>query len=224
MIKVQSLVFNDFLENTYILWDETKECLIIDPGCYYANESGDLKKFIEGKALKPILLLNTHCHIDHIFGNRFVKETFQVRFAAHEKEVAGLNGAVAIGKMYGIHLTPSPQPDDFLNEGDIIRFGNSSLDVLFTPGHSPGSISFYSFPDKFIIGGDVLFQGSIGRTDLPGGDYDTLMQSINDKILPLPDDVTVYNGHGSSTTIGAERKENPFVLEYAAERNKVHIR
>ncbi|MBA2407715.1 MAG: MBL fold metallo-hydrolase [Chitinophagales bacterium] len=221
MIHIQSFVFNDFLENTYLLWDETKECLIIDPGCYYAHESEDLKKFIDGNKLKPTLLLNTHCHVDHIFGNRFVMETYNITFYTNEIEVPILNAAEAIGKLYGIHVTPSPQPNGFLNEGDEVKFGNSSLAILFTPGHSPGSICFYSSPDKFLIGGDVLFQGSIGRTDLPGGDYDTLMQSILNKVLLLPDDVKVYSGHGPMTTIGVEQKANPFVLEYAAERKKV---
>ena len=220
MINVHHFVFNDFLENTYVLWDETNECVIIDPGCYYPNERSDLENFIEGKGLKPVLLLNTHCHIDHVLGNKWVKEKYEIDLLIHQKEVVVLNSAESIGKMYGIYVEPSPTPDRFLAEGEKVTFGNSMLDVFFTPGHSPGSISFYSENDKFVMGGDVLFQSSIGRTDLPGGSYQLLMESIFNKLLILPDDVVVYSGHGPSTTIGEERKNNPFVLEYATEIQK----
>lgn len=216
MIQVQHFVFNDFMENTYILWDESGECVIIDPGCYTESERNDLEQFISGNQLKPGLLLNTHCHIDHVFGNKWVKETYGIEFLTHKKEVVVLNTLESVGKMYGIFTPPSPAPDRFLEEGDEVGFGTSSLAVLFTPGHSPGSISFYSAADKFVIGGDVLFQSSIGRTDLPGGSYQVLMESIFNKLMVLPDDTIVFNGHGPSTTIGEERRNNPFVLEYAA--------
>lgn len=220
MINIHHFVFNDFLENTYVLWDETNECVIIDPGCYDPSERSDLEKFIEGKNLKPVLLLNTHCHIDHVLGNKWVKEKYAIDLLIHQKEVVVLNNAESIGKMYGIYVAPSPVPDRFLSEGEKVTFGNSMLEIFFTPGHSPGSISFYSENDKFVIGGDVLFQSSIGRTDLPGGSYQVLMESIFNKLLVLPDDVVVYSGHGPETTIGEERKNNPFVLEYAAEMQK----
>lgn len=215
MIQLHQFVFNDFSENTYVLWNETKECLIVDPGCYYASEREDLKKFIEGKKLQPMFLLNTHCHVDHVFGNKWVKESFKVPFYAHQADLFLLNAAVATGSMYGLFVEPSPQPDRFIREGETISFGNSLLKIFEAPGHSPGSVCFYDEKEKLLISGDVLFQGSIGRFDLPGGDYETLMQSIFNKLLVLPDDVKVYSGHGPMTTIGAERRTNPFVLEYA---------
>ncbi|MEO6166316.1 MAG: MBL fold metallo-hydrolase [Chitinophagales bacterium] len=218
MIQVQHFVFNDFMENTYILWDESDECVIIDPGCYLESERNDMAQFISGNNLKPVFLLNTHCHIDHVFGNKWVKETYGIEFLTHKKEVVVLNTVESVGKMYGIFTDQSPAPDRFLDAGDEVVFGNSLLGVLFTPGHSPGSISFYSGAGKFVIGGDVLFQSSIGRTDLPGGSYHVLMESIFNELMVLPDDTVVYNGHGPSTTIGEERRSNPFVLEYAAER------
>lgn len=220
MINVHYFVFNDFLENTYVLWDETYECVIIDPGCYYPAEREELEKFIKVNGLKPVLLLNTHCHIDHILGNKWVKDSFNIDFLMHRNDLVVLNNAMNVAKMYGISIEPSPQPDRLLEEGEMISFGNSSLGILFTPGHSPGSISFYSPDDKFIIGGDVLFQSSIGRTDLPGGHYETLMQSIFNKFLILPDEVTVYSGHGPTTTVGEEKKNNPFVLEYETEMKR----
>ena len=225
MIQLHSFIFNDFSENTYVVWDETRECLIIDPGCSYENEREDLKKFIEANNLFPRLMLNTHCHIDHIFGNRWVIENYKVPFYAHHADLFLLNAAAATGKMYGMHVDPSPQPDRLIDEGDEIRFGNTILNVLFTPGHSPGSICFYheannserASTQPVIISGDVLFQNSIGRFDLPGGDYETLMQSIFTKLLTLPDDTMVYSGHGPATTIGDERRHNPFLLEYETE-------
>ena len=217
MIQLHQFVFNDFSENTYVLWDETNECVIIDPGCYYENERNDLRKFMEGNKLKPVLLLNTHCHIDHVLGNKWVKENFQVPFHAHHADLHLLNAAVATGKMYGVFVEASPLPDRFIQEGEVVSFGNSTLKIFEVPGHSPGSICFYSEKDKVVIGGDVLFQNSIGRFDLPGGNYEILMQSIFNKLLMLPDDVKVYSGHGQETTIGEERRLNPFLLEYKAE-------
>lgn len=216
MIQLHQFVFNDFSENTYVLWDETNECVIVDPGCYYANEREDLKKFIEGKKLRPVLL-NTHCHVDHVFGNKWVKENFSVPFYAHQADLFLLNAAAATGSIYGLFVEPSPQPDRFIREGEEISFGNSTLKIFEAPGHSPGSVCFYNEEEKLLISGDVLFQGSIGRFDLPGGDYETLMQSIFNKLMILPDEVKVYSGHGPVTTIGAERRTNPFVLEYEAE-------
>jgi len=217
MIQLYQFVFNDFSENTYILWDETNECVIVDPGCYYANEREDLKKFIEGKNLQPVLLLNTHCHVDHVFGNKWVKEHFNIPFYAHQADLFLLNAAVATGSIYGLFVEPSPQPDRFIREGETISFGNSTMKIFEAPGHSPGSVCFYDEKEKLLISGDVLFQSSIGRFDLPGGDYETLMQSIFSKLMSLPDEVKVYSGHGPVTTIGAERRTNPFVLEYEAE-------
>ncbi len=220
MIHVQHFVFNDFLENTYLLWDETGDCIIIDPGCYAAEERQAMLQFIEGNDLKVVLLLNTHCHIDHVLGNKWVMETFNVPFWTHKKEVVVLDTLVNVGKMYGFFVEPSPAPGRFLEEGDEVTFGKAKLSVLFTPGHSPGSISFFAADEQFVIGGDVLFQSSIGRTDLPGGSYRLLMESIMQKLMVLPDEVVVYSGHGPSTTIGIERRNNPFILEYMAELEK----
>jgi len=220
MIQVQHFVFNDFLENTYLLWDETGDCLIIDPGCNTPEERQAVLQFIEGNKLKVVLLLNTHCHIDHVLGNKWVKETCGVAFWTHKKEVVVLDTLVNVGKMYGVFVEASPPPDRFLEEGDEVTFGNSKLSVLFTPGHSPGSISFYAEAEQFVIGGDVLFQSSIGRTDLPGGSYHLLMENIMNKFMVLPDEVVVYSGHGPATTIGLEKRNNPFILEYMAESEK----
>lgn len=217
MTQIHQFVFNAFLENTYVLWDETRDCAIIDPGCYYANEREDLKKFITGNNLYPKLLLNTHCHIDHITGNKWVKENYQIPLYAHQADLFLLNEAQATASMYGLFVEPSPQPDRFIAEGEIISFGTSTLKVLEAPGHSPGSVCFYDQPGKIIISGDVLFQNSIGRFDLPGGVYETLMQSIFNKLLILDDDIRVYSGHGPATTIGEEKRLNPFIKEYESE-------
>ena len=211
MIHIHFLTFNPFQENTYILYDETKECVIIDPGCYEKEEKKEMKKFIEENKLKPVRLLNTHCHIDHILGNSFIADTYNLKLEMHEKDLPVLNSTVDYGQLFGLNVDPSPQPEKFLQEGDEIKFGNSKLKVIFVPGHAPGHIAFVCEDQKFVINGDVLFEGSIGRTDLPGGDHETLIESIMQKMLPLGDDYKVYTGHGSPTTIGFERNNNPFL-------------
>jgi hydroxyacylglutathione hydrolase len=212
MISIQSFVFSPFQENTYVLFDETKECIIIDPGCYDKRERAELASFIEVNKLKPVKLINTHCHLDHVFGNGFVADTFHLKLEIHKNEKAVLDAFLPTANLYNLNASPSPPPSIYLSEGDVITFGNSTLEILFTPGHSPGSITFYNREQKIMIAGDVLFQGSIGRTDLPGGNFQTLMDSIKNKLFPLGDDYTVYNGHGSSTTIGFERMNNPFLV------------
>ena len=211
MISIKAFIFGPFQENTYVLYDETKECIILDPGCYDANEKRELVDFIELQGLKPVKLINTHAHIDHMVGNSFVAGKFNLKLEMHEQDVVLLQAAPVYGQNWGIHCEPSPDPDVLLNEGDEIHFGNSVLKVLFTPGHSPGSISLHSPGDNFVIAGDVLFYGSIGRTDLPGGDFDTLIKSIKEKLFPLGDTCKVYSGHGPVTTIGFERENNPFL-------------
>ena len=221
MAQVHYFSFSPFAENSYIIYDETKECIIIDPGCYTVEERQTLSDFIRSNALTPVRLINTHCHLDHVFGNRYVAETYQLALEIHEGELPVLEAAPMVAQMYGIpnvQQSPDADPDKFIQEGDVIEFGNTKLAVLFTPGHSPASVSFYCEEDGFLIGGDVLFQGSIGRTDLPGGDYDTLLQSIINQFMPLPDHVVVYSGHGNPTTIGAERRSNPFITNYIMER------
>ncbi len=211
MIQIQTFTFNPFQENTFVLYDETKECVIIDPGCYSDSEKDELANFVEKNELKPIHLLNTHCHIDHILGNKFVSEQYGLLPQFNEKDVEILLATTAYGSSMGINVETSPMPENYLNEGDIVKFGNSELEIIFTPGHCPGEICFYHKGQKFVIGGDVLFYGSIGRTDLPGGDYATLISSIKNKLLPLGDDYVVYPGHGPKTNIGLEKKQNPFL-------------
>ena len=211
MITIKLFSFNPFSENTYILSDESGECVIIDPGCYSSEEEQELKSYIENNQLRPVKLLNTHCHVDHVFGNLFVAETWKLGLEMHREDLPLLASFPKVCQMYGFPGGPQPEPAVFLEEGDQVKFGNSVLEILFTPGHAPGHIVFYHAGQQFLIGGDVLFQGSIGRTDLPGGNFETLEKSIREKLYTLPDAVTVYPGHGPSTTIGWEKKSNPFV-------------
>jgi len=209
-MNIEVFVFNAFYENTYILYDETGECAIIDPGCSSYEEKQKLTQFIQEKNLNPVLLLNTHCHIDHILGNQFIHQHFKLPLGGHRGEIPVLASAVQIAHMYQLYYEPSPEISVFYEDGDTIAFGNTQLKVLFVPGHSPASIAFYHQDSASLIGGDVLFQGSIGRTDLPGGDYDTLISSIQKKLFTLPDAVRVHSGHGNPTTIGIEKTTNPF--------------
>lgn len=214
MLSVQCFTFNPYQENTYLLSDETKNCVIIDPGCYTATEQKELSTYIEQQGLTVELLLNTHGHIDHMMGNSYVKNTYQVPFLTHELVIKELDYVPGYAPMFGLSVEPSPHPDTLLDEGDVVKFGNTELQVFFTPGHSAGHISFLHEESKQLFSGDVLFQGSIGRTDLPGGSYPVLMETIVKKILPLGDDVIVYSGHGPETSIGVERQSNPFILQY----------
>lgn len=219
MTNVQAFAFNPFSENTYLVYDESRECLIIDPGCYTPSERQQLHDFIAAQQLKPVRLINTHCHIDHVLGNRYVAETYGLELEIHQGELPVLESVPMVAQMYGIpniQQSPDPNPERYLQEGDFITFGNSQLKILLTPGHSPASVSFYCEASKFVIGGDVLFRGSIGRTDLPGGNHSTLMESIERELMSLPDDTIVYAGHGPTTTVGEERQSNPFILEYNA--------
>jgi len=214
MIIIKSFCFNSFEENTYILSDETGQCIIIDPGCHLANEEKELSSYISENQLKPVRLLNTHCHIDHILGNYYVATKYDLKPEIHRNEIKVLESSVYVSQLYQINLSPSPQPGRFIEEGETIIFGKSKLETLFTPGHSPGSITFYCREQAFVISGDVLFERSIGRTDLPGGNYEVLIDAIMTKLLPLGDEVAVYSGHGAPTTIGMEKKFNPFLREH----------
>ncbi len=209
-MNIKSFTFNAFSENTYILYDETKECTIIDPGCSNVAECKEMSDFINENHLLPVKLINTHCHIDHILGNKYISETYRLKLTAHKKEAQVLQFGVQTALMYQISYDPSPAIEIFIDEGDTITFGKSSLNVLFTPGHSPASISLLSIDAKMLISGDVLFQGSIGRTDLPGGNFETLTRVIRSKFFTLPDETRVYSGHGDPTTIGVEKMTNPF--------------
>jgi len=211
MLTVHRFTFNPVQENTYVVYNEKGQCCIIDPGCYFASEEQALKNFIEETGLRPELLINTHCHLDHIFGNRFVHKSWGLSLHLNRLEKAVLDYGPASGQLWQLPFDNYDGELIFIDEGDVIRLGEDELQILFTPGHSPGHLSFYSPDHKFVISGDVLFQGSVGRTDLPGGDFDTLEQSIRTKLYQLPEDVIVYPGHGESTTIGDEMKSNPFV-------------
>ncbi|MFD3003394.1 MBL fold metallo-hydrolase [Pontibacter toksunensis] len=210
-MKVTCLTFNPFQENTYVLHDDTKECVVIDPGCYEKQEREELKNYIEENGLKVVRLLNTHCHIDHILGNKFVADTYKVGLEIHREDEQTLRAVPTYAPSYGFQMYEEVLPSAYLKEGDVVTFGNTELQVLFTPGHAPGHVVFYNGPEKICIGGDVLFQNSIGRTDLPGGNFDILITSIKSKLFAMPDDVTVYPGHGPETTIGHERNKNPFL-------------
>lgn len=210
MLQVRSFVFNPFQENTFVLYDETKECAIIDPGCADEKENSQLREFIKKEDLRVKLLLNTHCHIDHVLGNRFVKDTYKVNLLIHRTEEPILKAAEVYAPNYGFYGYQHEPADAWLEEGDVLMIGNQTFEVLFVPGHSPGHVAFYSEKNRILISGDVLFYNSIGRTDLPGGDRQTLLNSIHTKLFTLPDHVKVYPGHGPETTIGFEKKTNPF--------------
>jgi glyoxylase-like metal-dependent hydrolase (beta-lactamase superfamily II) len=187
-----------------------KECIIIDPGCYFDAEKETLQSFIDAQKLIPTKLVNTHCHLDHVFGNKFIAETYGLTLSLHKKEEAMLQMAPASGLMFDLPFDNYQGKFNFLEEPDSIFLGEDKLEIIDTPGHSPGSISFYSRIQHFIVAGDVLFEGSIGRTDLPGGDHQTLLNSIKQKLFSLPNEVIVYAGHGNNTTIGREKMYNPY--------------
>ena len=214
MLSIKSFTFNPVQENTYVLYNAQGQCCIIDPGCYFEEERATLKEFIVKSGLTPVLLLNTHCHLDHVFGNKFVHETWNLTLHIHEKEKIVLETAPIAGKTWQLPFDNYEGPLATLKEGETIKVGNDELEIRFAPGHSPGSVCFYHEAGGFVIGGDVLFNGSIGRADLPGGDYDTLINSIQTQLFTLPDDTKVYSGHGPMTTIGIEKMNNPFVKLY----------
>ena len=212
MLQIQSFIFSPIQENTYILYNELKECIIIDPGSYFDEEKDAMKAFIEQKQLVPKMLLNTHSHLDHVFGNKFIAETYGLTLQLHEKEKTVLEFAPVSGLKYNMPFDNYTGELIFLKEGDKIILGTDELEIFETPGHSPGHIVFYCRKQNFVISGDVLFQRSVGRTDLPGGSHQTLLNSINKKLLVLPDETKVYSGHGAVTTIGEEKKYNPFLI------------
>ncbi len=214
MFHQKTFIFNPFAENTYILYQDSGEAVIIDPGCSNAAEESMLAGFISDKKLKPIRLLLTHAHLDHILGNAFIFRRYGLAPFMHRSDLDLLHSLVAICEMYGIGgISPSPEPAGYLNDGDLINIGEIELKAIYLPGHSAGSLCYYSNTEKCLWGGDVLFNQSIGRTDLPGGHSETLIKGIKTKLFTLPDDVTVYSGHGIPTTIGFEKKNNPFVGE-----------
>lgn len=211
MIQIHSFEFSPFSENTYVLWDETNEAVVIDPGCLAQYEKEELANFITTKSLTIKLLLQTHAHLDHVFGSAFVKRKYGVKMLMHQNEVPVLDNVASRSSSWGIKGYEPVEADEFIDESSVIKFGNATLSVLFVPGHAPGHVAFVNHDQKFVIGGDVLFRGSIGRTDFPLCNHADLINSIQTKFLTLPDDYTVYPGHNEPTTIGYERKNNPFL-------------
>lgn len=212
MLQIQSFTFNPFQENSFVLFNEHKECWIIDPGMSNSNEEQELIAFINSNQLNPKAIINTHAHIDHILGIDFVANNFQIPFFLHEKELPILNNATHTAKMFGFDYEGVKTVPQFISEKNELLLGSESLEVRFVPGHSPGSIALYSKEGDWVISGDALFAGSIGRTDLMFGDYDTLIQSIKTQLLVLPENTTVYSGHGSITNIKTEKNSNPFLV------------
>jgi hydroxyacylglutathione hydrolase len=210
MIKIATFTFNPFGENTYVVYDETGEAIVVDPGNYDAEESEALVAFIQDNKLKPVLIANTHAHVDHVLGVTHVKRQFGIPFALHIDEEPVLRSVKVYAPNYGFTAYEEPEVDHWIEVGEPLRFGNSSLKVLFVPGHAPGHLAFYDEVSQSLLAGDVLFRESIGRTDLPGGSHPVLMRSIIEEVFTLPEDVKVYPGHGPATTVGHERKYNPF--------------
>jgi len=211
MLTVKQFIFNPIQENTYVLYNQKDACCIIDPGCYFENERNVLKEFVEENKLIPKLLLNTHCHLDHVFGNKFIYDEYALPLHLHPNEEPVLQYAPEAGLRWSMPFENYRGELIFLQDGETIKFDDDELKVLLTPGHSPGSVCYYCEAQKFVIGGDVLFRMSIGRSDLPGGDFRTLVKSILEKLFTLPDDVKIYPGHGEPTTIGFEKMNNPFL-------------
>jgi glyoxylase-like metal-dependent hydrolase (beta-lactamase superfamily II) len=211
MIHIKAFTFSPISENTYVLYNDAGKAIIIDPGCYFPAEEETLQNFIKEKNLIPIYLLNTHCHLDHVFGNKWVHETYGLELYLHPNEAPMLALAPVSGERWGLPFQNYAGPLHFLNDGDKVLLDDFEIQVILAPGHSPGSICFYMPEQGDLIGGDVLFRGSIGRTDLPGGDTETLLTSIREKLWVLPDETVVYSGHGIKTTIGYEKRNNPFL-------------
>lgn len=209
--KVKRFVFNSFGVNTYVLSDDSGKCLLVDPACQYHEEETELLGYITGNHLNPVSMVNTHFHIDHIVGNTFICKTFNLRPQCHKSSRLLWETAAEFGAAFGIKFENLIIPSDFVNEGDIISYGDSSVEVLYTPGHADGSICLVNHAERYVIAGDVLFLDSIGRTDLPTGSFDVLYQSITTKLFTLPDDYIVYPGHGPETSIGYEKMNNPFL-------------
>lgn len=216
MLRIQTFTFNPFQENTYVISDSDGHAAIIDPGNYESWENQKLVDYIQEENLKPELLLNTHCHVDHVLGNAFVKRTFGIPLLIHEQENPVLNSVKVFAPNYGFDRYEPTEPDGYLTEHQIIQLGSENLKVIFVPGHAPGHVVFYHESSQQCIGGDTLFRGSIGRTDLPGGNHDLLLKKIKSELFTLPDETVVYPGHGPTTSIGFEKENNPFVGKKAA--------
>lgn len=211
-MKYQTFIFSPFQENTYVLYDDTKACVIVDPGNFSPDEDEQLEMFIFKNELKPEYIIQTHNHLDHLFGARNVAEKYQIPLACHADDVEWIQHFKATCAGYGLEMDENPpMPARFLTHGEIFTFGDSQLEVIHVPGHSAGGVAFYNQADGLLFCGDILFQNSIGRTDLPGGSHEQLISGIKEKLWVLPDETQVFSGHGPSTTIGVEKITNPFL-------------
>lgn len=211
MIQIKTFICNPYQENTYLLYDEAGNCAIIDPGMYGPEEEEMVSSFISEKGLIPTLLLNTHCHIDHVLGNKYIADTYGLMPQFHEGELPLLIEVQNYAPQMGIRYEVSPIGETFLHDSGEIMLGKHSLKLIFAPGHSPAHLCFYNAEQNFLIGGDVLFRQSVGRTDLPGGNHQQLMDSISNAIYTLPEETIIYPGHGPETSVGFEKKNNPFI-------------
>lgn len=211
MLHIKSFTFNPFQENTYLLYDEKGNGTLIDPGCFDLAERKELLDFVTEENIRITQLLNTHCHIDHVLGNAWAKRTFGVELLIHKEEAAVLKAVEAYAPNYGFVGYETSEADGFLGEGEEIKVGNEVLKIIFVPGHAPGHVVFYHEVSGQCIAGDTLFRGSIGRTDLPGGDHDLLLSKIKSELFTLPEETVIYPGHGPETTIAFEKTHNPFV-------------
>ncbi len=211
MLKIEKFVVNPLGENSYVMYDETRECIFIDPGFYYEEEFQEIRDFIAENNLTPVKIVNTHCHFDHIMGVEFIRNEYGIPFEAHADDAFWVERVVDQGRMFGFEINPVNPFDSFLTENEKVKFGNTDLQVFHVPGHSLGHVCLYNSDAGVLVAGDVLFYGSIGRTDLPGGDYQTLISNIKNKLFALPDETVVYCGHGPETKLGFEKRTNPFL-------------
>jgi glyoxylase-like metal-dependent hydrolase (beta-lactamase superfamily II) len=212
MLTIHSFCFNGFQENTYVIYNKQKNAMIVDPGCYLQKEQDALAAFIFENKLTPTLLINTHCHLDHVFGNNFVSEKYGLAAHFHKNEQPVIDRLPQGGERWGVPCEPYKGPVQYIEHHQMIHFDDAQFQVLLTPGHSPGSVCFYNKQQDFMIGGDLIFKDGVGRTDLPGSNPLDLINSIRTQILPLPDTMTIYAGHGPETTLGREKKANPYIL------------
>jgi len=208
MLQIKKFTFNPFQENTYVVSNESKSCFIVDPGCYTVTEEKALKEYIVQNDLVPEALINTHCHIDHVFGNKFIHDEFGLTPYVHENEVPVLSAVPQVAQMYGLNYSDSPTPQKY--QGENMRLLDQDWEIIYAPGHSPGHIMLYQKDEGILLAGDVIFRMSIGRTDLPGGNHDDLINNIRQKVFTLPENTRILSGHLEETKVGFEIKHNPF--------------